>query len=359
MRRAGSRPDAQSGDARLWAGAGALPPAAVPLFCRLAAALALLAALAVPAFAAPVPGAEQSEWRIRFLEAAVVAGPVVRLGEVAVPVGGMPAEEWRKLAGRELWPAPPENGKPVNMTRPRLQEAVVATMNDLAPYCLFPGSMALQRGGALIGKEAIQEAVVKSLTPLTANLPGECAFKDFRLPQYIFTQHAGQRLEVEPPRRPAAGRANVRLLVRELDGSVLQRISGSLLLDCWAEVPAAAAVLNRDDVLTPDRVTFIRANLAHLRGEPWDGRGGPWRLLRSIGVNQVIYRDDLGHLPAVKKGDIVAIIYEGKSLRLSVQGEAMSDGVPGESIPVRNLQSKKQIFAIVRDPSTVVVQGTQ
>jgi flagella basal body P-ring formation protein FlgA len=306
-----------------------------------------------------VPGTQQSGWRIRFLEAAVISGPVVTLGEVAVPVGEMPAGEWQKLAGRTLWPAPPENGKAVNMTRPRLQEAVVATMNDLAPYCLFPGSMALQRGGALIGKEAIQAAVVKSLTPLTGNLTGECTFKDFRLPAYIFTQHAGQTLDVEPPRRLSAGRANVRLLVRELDGSVVQRISGSLFLDCWTQVPAAAAALNRDDVLSPDQVTFIKVNLAHLRGEPWDGRGGPWRLLRSIGVNQVIYRADLGHLPAVKKGDAVTILYEGKSLRLSVQGEAMTDGVPGESIPVRNLQSKKQIFGIVRDSSTVVVQGMQ
>lgn len=321
--------------------------------------LVAAACLLLPAFGAGAAQTVEEPWRIRFLEAAIVIGPVVRLGEVAVPVGDMPPAKWRELAVRELWPSPPENGRAVNMTRPRLQEAVVRTMNDLAPYCLFPGSLALQRGGALIGREAVQETVVKALTPLAGGLDGESSFSDFRLPQYIFLEHAGQRLEVEPPKRLAPGRVTLRLLVRELDGGVAQKLSGSLFLDCLREVPCAAAPLNRDDVLEPGHVTFVRMNMARLRGEPWDGRGGPWRLQRPIGINQVIYQADLGHIPAIKKGNIVTVLYEGKSLRLSVQGEAMTDGVPGQSIPVRNVQSRKQIFGIVRDTSTVVVNTAQ
>jgi flagella basal body P-ring formation protein FlgA len=156
-------------------------------------------------------------WRIRFLEAAVVQGDTVRLGEVAVPLGNMPVETWEELAKRELWPSPPE-GRAMSMTRPRLQEAVMRHMKELSPYTLFPGSMALQRGGVLIGKEAIQHMVQSELAPYLASLPGETALTDFRLPQYVFMAHAGQQLVLEPlkksgarsPESAAAGSGNGR-----------------------------------------------------------------------------------------------------------------------------------------------------
>lgn len=328
----------------------------MPFACRILLLLLplFLAALCeAPAGAgeAPVP------WRIRFVEAAVVHGPVVQLGEVAVPVGDIPQEQWEKLAGRALWPAPPEAGKPVNMTRPRLQEAVMATMRDLAPYCLFPGSMALQRGGAVLGREQVQEAAVKGLTPLMGQLPGEGSFKDFRLPPHIFLDHPGQRVTVEPPRRIKAGRVNFRLLVREMDDRVTQKISCSVFLDSFAEVPCAAELMNRDDVLEPGKITFVRMNLATLRDTPWDGRGGPWRVLRPIAVQQVIYQSDLGHIPTVRKGAILTLIYEGKNMRLSTKAEALADGVSGESIPVRNVQSRKELYGVVHDATTVIVRG--
>lgn len=302
--------------------------------------------------------AAQVPWRIRFLEAAIVEGPHVLLGEVAVPVGDMPPQQWQELSRRALWPAPAQEKKAMNMTRPRLQEAVVQTMNDLAPYCLFPGSLALQRGGAVFTREQIQNVAVNQLTPALAVLPGEASFDDFRLPAYIFAGHEGQTLEAEPPRKVSAGRMNFRLLVREIDGSVTQKISASAFVHCWIEAPSAAVPLNRDDLLTPEAVTFTRVNLAHVRGEIWDGRGGPWRIVRPVSGQQVIYQSDLGHIPTIRKGNTITLVYEGKTLRLTVPGEAMADGVTGESIPVRNIQSRKQIFGIVRDANTVLVNAS-
>lgn len=299
--------------------------------------------------------AREEPWRIRFLDAAIVSGPVVRLGEVAVPAGEMPPGKWEELAQRELWPSPPEGSRAVNMTRPRLQEAVMRTMRDLAPYCLFPGSLALQRGGKLVGKEAIQRLVSKELKPLLSGLPGEAVLKDFRLPQYVFLEHAGQQLSLEPPRRVNPGRLGLRLLVRELDGVITQKLTGSVFLDCWVDVPCSSIILNRDDLLDHNKVTFKRMNLANLRGDPWDGLGGPWRIVRPIGVDQVIYQNDLAHIPTVRKGSRVTLLYEGKSIRLTVQAEAMADGVAGESIPVRNLQSRREVYGVVRDASTIIV----
>jgi len=293
-------------------------------------------------------------WRIRFLEAAVVQGDTVRLGEVAVPLGNMPVETWEELAKRELWPSPPE-GRAMSMTRPRLQEAVMRHMKELSPYTLFPGSMALQRGGVLIGKEAIQHMVQSELAPYLASLPGETALTDFRLPQYVFMAHAGQQLVLEPLKKVAPGRLSLRLLVREMDGTIKQRLTGSVFADCWANVPSSTVILNRDDLLDHTKITFKRINLATLRGEPWDGRGGPWRVTRPIGVDQVIYKTDVASIPTVRKGSIVTLLYEGPTVRLTTQVEALSDGSAGETIALRNVQSRKEVYGLIRDATTATI----
>lgn len=229
------------------------------------------------------------------------------------------------------------------------------TMNDLAPHCLFPGAMALQRGGALMGKEAIRQLVQHELGPYLASLPGETALTDFRLPQYVFMAHAGQQLALEPLKKIAPGRISLRLLLREMDGSVKQKFTGSVFADCWAEVPCSLSILNRDELLEHSKITFKRVNLASLRAEPWDGRGGPWRLSRPIGVDQVIYKTDVAHIPTVRKGSIVTLIYEGATVRLTTQAQAQADGSAGESIPLRNLQSRKEIYALIRDANTAII----
>ena len=330
----------------------------IRLFCILL--LALAAVSVVPARstgAASDAGEAKQVWRIRFLEAAVVQGPNVRLGEVAVPVGDVPPGVWESLAQRDLWPSPDERSRAVNMTRPRLQEAVMHTMRDLAPNCLFPGSMVLQRGGVLIGKEDIQRLAQSQLVPYLAPLPGESMLKDFRLPQFVFLEHEGQSLELEEPRKVAPGRLSLRFLVKEMDGSIRQRLTGTVFVDCLADVPAAVSAMNKEELLEHSKVTFKRVNLAQLRGEPWDGRGGPWRLARPIAPGQIILQSDLAHIPTVRKGSRVTLLYEGKNVRLTLQAEALSDGSAGETIPVRNLQSRKEIYGLVRDSSTVVVNS--
>jgi flagella basal body P-ring formation protein FlgA len=122
------------------------------------------------------------------------------------------------------------------------------------------------------------------------------------------------------------------------------------------EVPCAAKPLNKGDALTPDNIAFMRMNAAQMREIPWDGRGGPWQAQRSIGVGQPVFQGDLAALAAVRKGDIVSLIYEKGNVRMSVQAEILADAEPGAAVAVRNLQSGKQVFAVVRDNGTVTAK---
>jgi flagella basal body P-ring formation protein FlgA len=122
------------------------------------------------------------------------------------------------------------------------------------------------------------------------------------------------------------------------------------------ETPCAAKPLNRGDALTPDSVTFVRMNAAHMREIPWDGRGGPWQVQRAIAPNQPILQGDLLAQSMLRKGSVVNLVYEKGNVRMSARAEVLTDAEPGSTVAVRNLQSKKQIFATVIDNNTVMVK---
>ncbi len=295
-------------------------------------------------------------WRIKLMEAATVSGPTVTLGEIAAPVGDMPAHIWQDLSARELWPSPEEKAKPMTLSRQKLKQLIRQHLGpEIEAACLLPGSMAVQRGGVVLHEPELHQILVKTLTPLLAAMPGETSLSNVKLPSYIFLGHAGQEVRIEPVNDLSAGRTPLRILIVDLDKSVVRRLTGSVFLDVWATVPAAAFPVNKGDVLTPDKIMFVRKNLAYLRGELWDGIGGPHRLRRAVGAEQVIYVSDLDQVPLIIKGAQVTLVYQRGTVRLEVPAEATGDGAPGQLVAVRNLQSRKIVKAMVQDSRTVVV----
>jgi flagellar basal body P-ring formation protein FlgA len=106
-------------------------------------------------------------------------------------------------------------------------------------------------------------------------------------------------------------------------------------------VPCAARVLNRGDMLEPALVGFARKNLAYMARTPWDGRGLPLRMTTAVGEGQPISADAVESIPVVAKGQILTLVYAGKSLKLTVPVESMEDGGIGTTIRVRNMQSRR------------------
>jgi flagella basal body P-ring formation protein FlgA len=295
------------------------------------------------------------QWRLRVREAAVARGDTVLLGELVVPYGDISPADWQNLAQRPMWPAPPDAGKPMQITKARLGQALRERLGDLADRCLLPGSLAIQRGGAVLYEDDLRSVAVKTLTPLLANLSAHVELSDFRLPSYIFLAHSGQRVELEPA-KPVPGRMTLRFVLMEMDSSVVRRFTGSVFANIWVDVPVAAKPLNRGDVLTPDAISHARKNLAYVKGEFWDGFGGPWQMVRAVGTGQPIFSTDIEAKVAVRKGSIITMVYSRGNVHLSVQAEAMSDGGPGDTITVRNMQTQKHVYASVQDAGTVIVK---
>ena len=327
---------------------------------RAAKTRGLIAANAAPLAAPPAAGdqlpmLEQGEWRLKVAPAAVTNTDSVLLGDIAAPLGHMDPALWSDLKSRRLWPAPPEEGKPLQINRSRLSQALRQSLgNELAARCILPTSLVIQRGGLVFREDDLRSYVVKSLTPQLSAMPGEAELNEFRLPEYIFLAHSQQRVQLEPGKL-TPGRVPLRFAVQEADGTVLRRVSGTVNLTLWITVPAASRPLGKGDALTPEAVTFMRINASQLRDLPWDGHGGPWQVTRSLITGEPILQSDLASQLMVRRGTILSLIYTRGNLRMTTQAEALADGEPGATIPVRNLQTKKQIYATVKDGSTVEI----
>ena len=313
---------------------------------------------------APAPPAEasdlqmlgQNDWRLKIESAAVALNDSVFLGDIATPLGHMDETLWQDLSRRALWAAPEQEGKPMQVNRSRLAQALRQALGkDIAGRCILPTSLVIQRGGLVFREDVLRDYVVKSLTPQLSAMPGEAQLTEFRLPEYIFLEHAQQQIQLEPGKL-APGRITLRFAVKEADGTVLRRVAGTVNLQLWVTVPAAMRVMSKGENLTPEAVTFMRVNAATLKDMPWDGQGGPWRLARGLSAGEPILQSDLASQLMVRRGDVVTLIYARGNLRMTTQAEALSDGEPGATIAVRNLQSKKQVYAKVKDGGTVIIE---
>jgi flagella basal body P-ring formation protein FlgA len=88
--------------------------------------------------------------------------------------------------------------------------------------------------------------------------------------------------------------------------------------------------------------------------EPVQLRGA--KLMRAVSKNQPITTDSLAADIVVKPGDVVRIVGESGTLKISLTGEARASGHVGDRIQVKNLQSGTMLQAVVIDEGIVGVR---
>ncbi len=298
--------------------------------------------------------AQAATWRIKVLDAAVVENNIVTLGDIATPLGNVSQDEWNKLKTIQLFEAPQVAGKPFQISKAKLEESLIYVLGDSAQYLLLPNSIAIQKGGAVLREQELIQLIQKSLQTMMSQLGGRAELTDFRIPSYIFLDTKGQKLVLEDV--PAStGRLSLKLNTIEMDKSVVKRYTGTVFLNLWKDVPAPMKPYNRGDTLSPENLTFVNRNIANIKGEVWDGKGGPWQFNNAVGVNTPILKSDLSPLAMIKKGQRVNILYQKGSISINQPGEAIQDGGFGDVIGVRNSQSKKQVFGTVIDSQTIKI----
>jgi flagellar basal body P-ring formation protein FlgA len=300
--------------------------------------------------------ASAGQFLVKVRQAACVQGERVLLGEIADPLPALPRENWERMAAAVLWDSPPKGRGPVVIPQVRLSILFKEHLGPVAGAVLLPDALQVQRGGAVLMSEGLERKVVEFLTPSSRGLGGEVSFRDFRLPSTIFLQDGSGTLEIHLSRGLQPGRNGLRFVVKNAYNQRERSLSGSVFVDVWAIVACAARPLNRREAVGPGEVTFMRKNLAYLRGPVWDGRGLSMRMTAPVGEGQVLYADTLEPMPLIQKGDRITLVFQGSSIQLHAPAQALTDGGVGERIAVMNMETKRTVQARIIDAQTAVVR---
>ncbi len=323
---------------------------------RVVAPVVLAAIVGVLALAVPARALEMHQgWWLQIRGVACAHGPKGLRGDIAAPRGDLPAATWKTLAARPLWPSPDHPGRQVALSHERLSEMLQHYAEDIAGACSLPQQIVVQRGGKVIEGMELNQRIVDFLTERGQAFNGEIELKDVHEPDYIFLPGDHDQLNIRYSGQLKPGRVNLIFEAKGSDGRAARRYAASAFVNVWKALPVPTRPFNRLEQLDPSCIEFKRRNLAYF-SDAWDGTGGPWRMTKGVGANQVIRLSDIEPVPVIAKGDKVNLIFVGENLRLQVKVEALTDGGVGQRIQVRNLQSKRKITATVQDSQTVLVR---
>ena len=295
-------------------------------------------------------------WRLAVKEAAVAGGERVLLSEIAEPIGEFPPDAWATLGATPLWFAPEAVGRQMVIPSAKVLEGLRYYLRDAPVEYSLPGQLTLARGGKVLDAAALRAMAVETLTPKVAALGGEARLASVSAPEHLFVDD--QAVVGVAVSEVAAGKTAFRYVVTGPGARILQQVPAEAVVEHFARVPVAIKSILPKDGAAVEQIAFVyeRRNMAGIKGRVWDPADGQWRARRGVGPGQVVMADEMEPLPLILRGDQVRLVYERKTIRLTMLAEAVTDGAAGGKITVKNSKNSKEIIGVVRDRSTVMVQ---
>jgi len=199
--------------------------------------------------------------------------------------------------------------------------------------------------------------VVQKNAPWSAT---ELAVENFSVRPETLAVPAGKLSYVllDGPSQPTyLGRKGVNLQIL-VDGKVAGEVRMSGDLQLYGDVVCLKQNLARHAVLSVGDLEVVRRNISSLGPDlissPQQAIGQ--RLRSSLRAGGILYSSNLEPPPLVARGDLVTILAESDRFTITVPGEVRGSAAKGEMVKVKNLMSRKEIFARVVSAETVKVE---
>ena len=125
------------------------------------------------------------------------------------------------------------------------------------------------------------------------------------------------------------------------------------------ELPVLLHYVPPGQTIAADDVGMLEVPASHLVqavvAEPTDLVGKTPR--RAVRPGQPVRVGDVQLPVVIHKGELVTVVVETKSMRLTTQGRANEDGAKGQAIRIANTRSGRIIDATVAGPGTVKIES--
>ena len=293
---------------------------------------------------------------IRLRQQVEVAGDMVRLGELGEILGAEGGLQ-QALEPLELFAAP-EPGGERKLSAAEISQMFAQKAAGM-PEVSWSGAktLTLKRPGQQFGPAQIEALIAQFLQQNKAKLPKAQVRFRISQPPAPFTLPAGKVSSEIIPSDPGLLKSRSMTLIFRADGRLLKTLLVRGEMEVVTAVVAAAADLERGTLLSAKDLQLIERDLGGLRDPYFD----PAELLgkklkRPVRSGEILLPAMVDSPAVIKRGDVVSMQLRGAGFSLSAQGIARQDGLVGETILVRNSNSRQDISCQVTGPGQVSVE---
>jgi len=291
---------------------------------------------------------------IKFRHQAVVDGDDITLGAVAsiAPQD----QKARVLAGMVLLGAPAPGEELRIQQRDlwsrlcRLEPTLSGTNHSGADVII------IRRAGVAFGPQKVKRLLEKYLAAQQERFPTvELRLVNLQLPRSFVLPKGTLRTEIRPSDPGILHSRSFNILFR-VKGRPVRNVTVRGQIEAIADVPIMVRDLPRGTLIEPSDIQLVRRDIVPLRApilKPDQLIGKKAR--RSLRTGQPLTRNMVTSPPVIKRGEVVSISLHHGSLSLSARGIARRNGEAGDTIPVRNTNSQRDILCQVMGPGQVKV----
>jgi flagella basal body P-ring formation protein FlgA len=209
----------------------------------------------------------------------------------------------------------------------------------------------------IVSADALKAVVTDYVSGLSDADPEDVSLTFIDLPEYVMVSEPVDTLLVVPG---ASGlfRGTALLYVGVYSRGVLVRkIPVTVRARILKPVLVSNEMIDRHTAIRPSQVHTERVDATALSGTPLTSVEtlAGLRTTRVIAAGHVLLESMVERPPVVRRGDRVAIRVTVGMVTAAAPGQARADGRPGEVIPVKNVESGKELYARVQDAATVVI----
>lgn len=293
---------------------------------------------------------------IRIRERVEIAAAEVLLGQIA-NIAGNDVQLNQYLQGIVIGKAPLP-GDSRQFDRDHLIQRLKQHHIDLtAVQVEAPPQVNVIRSHIQIQKQEIEKIVSDFILQHTPRANTTMRISEIQVPKSLILPKGRITYKVAAPRsRQLMGRCPISVDF-SVDGRVHKKVWANAMIEVLGQVVVTRKPLGRYKPITANDIevrTLDLANLpANVLSDPAAAIGK--RTKRAIGSQMPLRADHIELPPLVKRGDLVVIIAESASMKITTRGQVKKKGRLGELIPVVNLDSKKILHARVLDANTVKV----
>jgi flagella basal body P-ring formation protein FlgA len=149
----------------------------------------------------------------------------------------------------------------------------------------------------------------------------------------------------------------VRVLISDPEGRTEEQTL-ALRAQLWREAWVARTPIERGAALDPAACDLRRIDSLRDREALSTSilQPGDWMFQRSVPAGRLLSWRDVARRALVRKGDVIEVAAVDGPLQITLKAQAMQDGGRGETVRVRNLDSKREFAALVVAPNRAEVR---